>query len=589
MSEPGPRAPATTLADAANVISEHSNQEIDAIESDAAFSPLMSRTEQMFPLLLPREIERMRPLGEATRWNAGDMLFTMGRPSPGLVVILRGTVRVTRRDAVGKVHSVVEQRAGNFLGEIAQLYGLPCLGDGFALEATEGLVILPAQIRKLLVMEAALGEKIMRALILRRAALIEKGCGPVLVGDPQAPQMISLQGLLQRNAYPFTMIDVRNHPDAMALLERWSASAADFPIVVCPDGTVLRAPDENQVAARLGWLPEFHASHLYDVVIVGAGPAGLATAVYAASEGLSVAIFDCRGPGGQASASARIENYLGFPSGISGQALTARAFVQTQKFGAHISIPTEVNALHCDRSPIETALADGRRIASRTVVIATGATYRRPDIAGLDAFVGRGVFFGSSPVEAKLCRNQDVVLVGGGNSGGQAVVHLATVARHVYLLIRGETLESSMSRYLIDRIGQLPNVTLCTKTEVERLNGDVNGLTTVDCRCPRGPRSFQVRHLFLFTGAQPNTGWLTACSVMTDPRGFVLTGAAVHKDSLDADDRTLETNVPGVFAIGDVRAGSTKRVAAAVGEGAAVVAQIHGVLRQRASAAHPLR
>ncbi|MBN3762117.1 FAD-dependent oxidoreductase [Burkholderia sp. Ac-20365] len=576
------------LGDAANIVSHHSAEEIDSIESDAAFSPLSSRIHQMFPSLSAREIERMRPFAFEATWKAGEAVFTMGKPSPGLIVILSGLVRVARRDAVGKLHRVTEQHAGHFLGEIAQLYGHPCLGDGHALEDTTGLVVQPARLRNLLVAEAELGEKLMRALILRRVGLIESGSGPVLVGDTTDANMISLQGLLRRNAYPYTLIDANNEPETVALLERISACKADFPIVICPDGTVLRAPDENLVAAHLGWLPEFDPLHVYDVVIVGAGPAGLASAVYAASEGLSVAVFDSRGPGGQASASARIENYLGFPTGISGQALTGRAFVQAQKFGVHISIPTRVRALHCDRTPIEIELDDGRRIASHTVVIASGAAYRKPAIEGLERLTGHGVFFGSSPVEAKLCRALDVVLVGGGNSAGQGVVYLASQANHVHLLVRGDGLESSMSRYLIDRIARLPNITLHRRTEVVSLAGDDSGLTAVHCKSPQGAVSFDVKHLFLFTGADPNTDWLKGCNVETDDKGFIRTGSSVH-DGYEDVDLTLETSVPGVFAIGDVRSGSTKRVAAAVGEGAAVVGQIHGVLRERQRLAAGLR
>lgn len=343
---------------------------------------------------------------------------------------------------------------------------------------------------------------------------------------------------------------------------------------------MLRAPDENRVATALGWLPDFDPDHVYDTVIVGAGPAGLAAAVYAASEGLSVAIFDSWGPGGQAGTSARIENYLGFPAGISGQALTGRAFMQAQKFGVHISIPTRINTLCCDCMPLEVELKGGRRVASHTVVIASGAVYVRPSIAGLERLTGRGVFFGTSPVEAKLCRGLEVVVVGGGNSAGQGVVYLASHAEHVHLLIRGHRLEAHMSQYLIDRITGLANVTLYTETEVVSLTDDSAGLSEVNCKGPRGLLSFSVRHLFLFTGAQPNTRWLDDCSVTTDAKGFVLTGAEA-RPGYDDGTHTLETSVNGVFAIGDVRHGSIKRVSAAVGEGAAVVAQIHGVLGER--------
>lgn len=570
----------TRFGEASNIISQHSASELSAIESDAAFSPLSSRLHQMFPTLMPREIDRVRAFGSRVCWKAGDILFKMGYPSPGLIVLLNGLVRVSRGDAIGRVHRVVDQHAGHFLGEIAQLFGHPCLGDGSAIEDTAGIVVAPADLRNLLVTEAEIGEKITRALIIRRAALIENGSGPVLVGDTANAHMIALQRLLRRNAYPHTVIDAQEHPETFRLLERISASKADFPIVICPDGTVLRAPDENELATRLGWLPQFAPEHIYDVLIVGAGPAGLAAAVYAASEGLSVAMVDNRGPGGQASSSARIENYLGFPTGVSGQALTGRAFIQAQKFGVHISIPSLSKFLRCDRSPIQVELADGQVIAAHTVVIASGATYRKPSFEGLDRFTGRGVFYGTSPIEARLCKGLDVVVVGGGNSAGQGVVFLASQARHVHLLVRGKGLEASMSKYLIDRIARLPNVTLHTETEITLLSGDEAGLNRIDCTSRAATVSFAVRHLFLFTGAVPNTAWLQGCNVTTDDKGFVLTGSRAHR-RFDDNDQTLETSVPAVFAIGDVRSGSTKRVAAGVGEGAAVVSQIHSVLRER--------
>ncbi len=553
---------------------------VNPVESDGTVSVLSSGQEQMFPYLPEREVERTRPFGKETQWAVGRVMFTMGHPAPGLVVMLKGFVRVIRRDAMGRVHRIFEYRPGQFLGEIAQLFGHPCLGDGIVVEDTTAIVIQSLDLRRLLVMEAELGEKIMRALILRRLGLIERGSGPVLIGDSSDARLISLQDLLRRNSYPYSLIDAREDPDTVALLQRISATKADFPIVVCPDGTVLRAPDENRVATALGWLPNFDPEHVYDTVIVGAGPAGLAAAVYAASEGLSVAIFDSWGPGGQAGTSARIENYLGFPAGISGQALTGRAFMQAQKFGVHISIPTRINTLCCDCMPLEVELEGGRRVASHTVVIASGAAYVRPSIAGLERLTGRGVFFGTSPVEAKLCRGLEVVLVGGGNSAGQGVVYLASHADHVHLLIRGHSLEEHMSQYLIDRITGLANVTLYTETEVVSLTDDSAGLSEVNSNGPCGPLSFSVRHLFLFTGAEPNTRWLDDCSVKTDAKGFVLTGAEA-RPGYDDGTHTLETSVSGVFAIGDVRYGSIKRVSAAVGEGAAVVAQIHGVLGAR--------
>src|SRR5471032_469910 len=548
--------------------------------ADAPFSPLQSRKHQMYPYLTAEEIDRMRRFGNVQHWRAGELMFEVGVPGPGMFVLLSGRVRITRRDGLGHVHLVTEAEPGQYLAEVAQLSGKPALVDGHAIEDVEAILIVPERLRALLVAEAELGERIMRSLILRRVGLIEKGSGPILVGQSDDGRLVSLQGFLSRNGYPHTVIDACTDPEAIALLERISTSKADFPLVICPDGTVMRAPDENQLASQLGWLPEFDPAHIYDVAIVGAGPAGLATAVYAASEGLSVAVFDSRAPGGQAGASSRIENYLGFPTGISGQALAGRAFVQAQKFGTHIAIPLQIKALHCDCLPVEIELMDGRRIASHTVVIATGAAYRKPAIVGLEKFEGHGTYYWASPVEARLCKGAEVALVGGGNSAGQAIVYLASHASHVHVLIRAQGLEACMSRYLIYSIAALPNVTLHRRTAIESMEGEGGALSTLNCTTPEGPLTLHVRHLFLFTGANPNTSWLQGCSVDTDQGGFVLTGNAVAGSTIYRT-TTLETSVPGVFAIGDVRSASTKRVAAAVGEGAAVVSQIHGVLAAR--------
>ncbi|KAK44457.1 thioredoxin reductase [Caballeronia jiangsuensis] len=558
-----------------------------ASDDSAPFSPLETRAHQMFPRLTDNEIERMSRFGTASHWRQGEWMFRMGETGRGMVIVLKGLVRVTRRNALGQEHLVVEHGPGHFLAEVAQLSGKPCLVDGVAAEDVDGIVIPPERLRALLVAEAELGERIMRALILRRVGLIEKGSGPVLLGQSDDGRLVSLQGFLRRNGYPHTVIDACTDPDAISLLERISASTSDFPLVICPDGTVLRAPTENQIATQLGWLPEFDPAHVYDVAIVGAGPAGLATAVYAASEGLSVAVFDCRAPGGQAGASSRIENYLGFPTGISGQALAGRAFVQAQKFGAHIAIPTKIKALHCDCNPIQIELENGKRVTTQTVVIASGAAYRRPDIAGLERYEGHGTYYWASPVEAKLCKNSEVVLVGGGNSAGQAVVYLATHAKHVHVLIRGAGLSASMSHYLVERIGSLPNVTVRTHTQITSLDGDGRALTAVNCKTPDGPLTIDSRHLFLFTGADPNTDWLRNCNVNVDGKGFVQTGPEAHEGRTEGV-MALETSVPGVFAIGDVRSSSTKRVAAAVGEGAAVVSQIHGLLARREALGVPV-
>jgi thioredoxin reductase (NADPH) len=390
---------------------------------------------------------------------------------------------------------------------------------------------------------------------------------------------VRLEGFLTRNGYPVTVLDASNDAEGRDLVERLGVQADELPVMLCPNGTVLKRPTDAAAAACLGITPELDPAKIYDVAVVGAGPAGLATAVYAASEGLSVLVLDQRAIGGQAGASARIENYLGFPTGISGQALAGRAFNQAQKFGAEIALPLEVARLVCDQPgkpgdrELRLELVDNAAVRARTVVIASGVRYRRPDIANLAAFEGAGISYWASPVEAKLCEGEEVALVGAGNSAGQGAVFLASKVRQLHLIVRGDGLEASMSRYLIDRIASLANVTLHLRTEVSALEGDnVQGLigATFRNRVSGDAHRCALRHLFLFIGADPNTAWLADC-VDLDPKGFVLTGAARPAYS-------LETSLPGVFAIGDVRAGSTKRVAAAVGEGAAVVAQIHSVL-----------
>jgi thioredoxin reductase (NADPH) len=557
-----------------------------ATEDEAPFSPLETRTDQAHPRLTDAEVERIRRFGDEVNWQAGETIYKAGQFSSGVLVLLRGTAQVTRHEGLGANTVTIRQGPGHFLGEAAQLSGRPSLVDAHALTEVVALQLAPEQLRALLVAEAELGERVLRALVLRRVGLIELGCGPVLVGRPGEARLVALQGFLRRNDHPHTVIDAHSDPDAVALLERIAPSADDLPIVVCPDGTLLRAPTENRLAATLGWLPSFDHARDYDVVIVGAGPAGLAAAVYAASEGLTVAVFDARAPGGQAGASARIENFLGFPMGISGQALAGRAFVQAQKFGAHLFIPCRVASLRCVGDAVSLELEDGHSVSARTVVVASGASYRRPVIEGLSAFEGRGVYYWASPIEAKLAAGQDVVIVGGGNSAGQAVAYLASHARRVRVLIRGGGLEATMSQYLIKRLAALQNVEVWTGTRVERLEGDEYGLTALHCLSPQGPCSIRARHLFLFTGADANTQWLRDCGVELDDKGFVLTGqgAAEHPQTAA---QSLETSLPHVFAIGDVRSSSIKRVAAAVGEGAAVVAQIHAALSAPVPAAPP--
>jgi thioredoxin reductase (NADPH) len=554
---------------------------------DAAPSELLSRRHQMFPLLTPAEIARIRRFGAPGTYAPGSLLLEAGRAGAGLFVVLQGTVAVVQRDGLGREVPILQMGPGHFVGEVGTLTGRPSLVDARALGPVEALLVPPEQLRALIIAEADLGERLVRSLILRRVGLIEAGAsGPVLIGRPDSPEVLRLQSFLRRNGHPYHLLDAGADAGAAALMAE-SGAAAEEALVVCPDGAVLVNPDAVELARCIGMVDVEELAQQVDVAIVGAGPAGLATAVYAASEGLDVAVLDCRAFGGQAGASARIENYLGFPTGISGQALAGRAYVQAQKFGAHILIPAQATRLDCSCAPdgggLSLELADGRRLRARSVVIASGARYRRPAVPRLAEFEGRGIWYWASPVEARGCSGIEVALVGGGNSAGQAAVFLAQHAARVYMLVRGPGLAASMSRYLIDRIAATPNIELLTQTEVTRLDGNEVGLEAVTWRDRRSGEecSHALRHLFLFVGADPETDWLQDCGVELDAQGFVRTGTAVGQHHGGGPPAPLETSVPGVFAVGDVRAGSVKRVGAAIGEGAAAVAQIHQVLARQ--------
>lgn len=551
---------------------------------DGALSGFATRWHQLFPVLTESEIARINRFGTVRQFEAGSRLFTAGEPALGMFVVLKGIVAISQRDGRGPLVPIVRQGRGQFSGEVALLSGRPALTDGIAEEDVETLMVPPSQLRALLIAEADLGERIVRALILRRVGLLESGAsGPVLMGQPESPELLRLQNFLRRNDHPHRVVDAAQDAEAAALHEQYAAARGDV-VVVCPNGTVLLNPTEDALARGLGMLDSIEHNELYDVVVVGAGPAGLATAVYAASEGLHVVVLDCRSHGGQAGASMRIENYLGFPTGISGQALAARAFIQAQKFGAEIMIPAQATALDCSKAgrdgELSLTLADGRRLRSRTVVIASGVRYRRPAVPRLSEFEGRGVWYWASALEAKTCANEEVVLVGGGNSAGQAAVFLAQFATKVYMLIRGPSLVASMSRYLIDRIDAAPNIELRASTELTQLHGSqVGGLTAVSWRDKRTgiEEERSIRHVFLFVGADPETHWLEGCGVALDGHGFVLTGQAAGATEQRVPG-ALESTVPGVFAVGDVRSGSVKRVGGAIGEGAAAVALIHQYL-----------
>ena len=565
---------------------------------EPAIPLLERRREQMFPVLSPAQIQLARRFGgPARRAQPGEIVFDFGQRGAPAFLVLTGTLDVLVRDALGHVNTVATHGPGELSGEISQLAGGASYSQGRA--GSEGAEIVPfdaAQVRRLVVSTTDVGEVVMRAFILRRVFLIQTGAGVVLLGETNAPQALRLQNFLSRNGIPYTLLDPNSDPDSAQLIARLGISKADLPLAVCPDGSVLRSPTEKAIGQRLGLLPSLAGDRSYDVAIVGAGPGGLAAAMYAASEGLSVIVFDARAFGGQAGASARIENYLGFPTGISGEALAGRAYAQAQKFGAVMAIPVEVERLSAasDSSaahgrPYSVALDEGSPVHASTVVIASGARYRKLDLPNLSHFEGQGVHYWASPIEARLCARREVVVVGGGNSAGQGVVFLAGLVARVYLLVRGRDLGENMSHYLVERIAALPNVDVRTQTELTQLIGDAQaGLQAVSWKEPSTGREEQrpIRHVFLFLGAVPNTDWLKRCAVSVDDKGFVQTGdAATQAGGSGRRSLPFETTRPGVFAVGDVRAGSVKRVSAAVGEGAAAVAQIHEHLHQLRSPA----
>jgi thioredoxin reductase (NADPH) len=536
----------------------------------------------MFPVLEAFEIERLRRFGEPRTYREDEMIAKAGAANHGLHLILSGTADVVQRALSDLSEVVVTLGPGSFTGELAHLSGKPGLVDVRARSPVEALVIRPDRLRALLIAEAELGERVMRALILRRVSLIEAGTGgPVVIGRSSSSDVLRLDNFLSRNGHPHQRLDPETDEQAHSLVERFHVDPSQLPIVLCPNGELLYNPGEIELARCIGLVSPLDPERVFDVAIIGAGPAGLGAAVYAASEGLSVVILDCRSFGGQAGASARIENYLGFPTGISGMALMGRAYNQAQKFGAQMVIPAEVDALETTRSRLfQLTLSDGEHVRARSVVIASGARYRRLAVENFESFEAACTHYWVSPLEGNLVAGQEVVLVGAGNSAGQATVYLASKAAKVWLLVRSPDLGARMSRYLVDRITGLGNVEVLTRTSLSRLEGSNGALAAVHWRQAGGDETRRpIRHLFLFIGADPNTDWLTGSGIALDAKGFVLTG----KDAGGAS-RPLETSQPGVFAIGDVRSGSIKRVAASVGEGAQVVATIHAFLAEGAAA-----
>ena len=534
-----------------------------------------TRSAQMFLTLQPAEIDRLRRFGEIGHFKSDEVIVRAGDPTHGLYVILSGKIRIAPHEVHRQAETIVTHGPGSFMGELAQLSGRPALVDSIAEGDVEAIVIPPPRLRELMIAEAEIGEKIMRALILRRVGLLEQGVGgPIIVGDVANRDVLRLENFLNRNGHPFQLID-DDEDGAAILMEKFHLTRGDLPIVVCMDGSMLRNPTENALARCIGLTHAIDSTKCYDVAIIGAGPAGLAAAVYATTEGLSTIVLDCRAFGGQAGASSRIENYLGFPTGIRGIALMARAYNQAQKFGAEMAIPEEAIALRDDGAGYALDLNGEQVVKARAAVIATGAEYRRLDVSNLADYEGSHVHYWASPLEGRLCSGEEVALVGAGNSAGQAAVYLATQAKKVWMIVRGKSLDATMSRYLCDRIAAQPNIEVLTQTEVIGLSGENGVLENIRWRDNKTGEedNCAIRHLFLLIGAAPNTKWLAESGIELDNKGFV------KADAFAGDGRyPLMTNRRGIFAIGDVRSGSVKRVASAVGEGAQVVATIHAYL-----------
>jgi len=553
---------------------------------------LRTRHAQMFPKLTPEQIARLEHQGERVAIHAGELLFDVGDRPRRFFVVISGSIELLIARS-GGYELFYTMTPGEFSGEMNALRGSAGMVRARIGQDGSVLAIDIERLRTIVQTDAELSELFMRAFILRRLGLLsEKTCEVVLVGSGHSADTLRLGEFLTRNAIPFTTLDVTTDADAQTLLERFHVPAEDVPVVICHGQSVLKNPSNYELATCLKVNPQIDETRVHDLLIVGAGPAGLAAAVYAASEGLDVRLVEITAPGGQAGTSSKIENYLGFPTGISGLALAGRALSQAQKFGASLSVASQATGLRCERRPYQVDLAEGGSVRASIVLIASGAQYRALDIDNLAHFIGAGVYYAATALEAKLCKGEEIAIVGGGNSAGQAAVFLTGSCNHVHILVRADGLAQSMSSYLIHRIEESPNITVHTHTQVVALEGEQE-LKRVTWK--RGTDAteevHEIAHLFLMTGAQPNTQWLSGCLALDDP-GFIRTGLDLRAEDLAAahwplarQPYLLETSLPGVFAAGDVRCGSVKRVAAAVGEGSSCVQFVHRALREFSEAA----
>jgi thioredoxin reductase (NADPH) len=540
---------------------------------------------QAFPVLTSTQIDRIRPLGHIRNVQCGETLFEPNDLDVPFFVVLSGRMDVSRPTLDGE-RLVTTHTPGCFNGEMAMISGQRCLVRGRVTESGEFLELTRDAMLALVARDAELSEILMRAFILRRLFLIREGYSSViLMGSRHSAQTLQLREFFSRNGQPYAYIDLDTDRTALEMLDRFQVKASDVPVVIC-HGTVLRSPSMQKVADCLGFNVSVANTRVRDLIIVGAGPAGLAAAVYAASEGLNVLMIETQSPGGQAGSSSKIENYLGFPTGVSGMELATRATTQAQKFGANILIARSVTRVLGDNRPYQVVLDTGELLATKTIVIATGAQYNRPKLENLARFEGNGIYYGATCIESQWCEGEEIVVVGGGNSAGQAAVFLSQAARRVYLLVRAGELSNTMSRYLIQRLMEKSNIELNFNAEIVALEGE-SSLERIAWR-DRNTGEISARdiqHLFLMTGAAPRTEWLRGC-VALDDKGFILTGHDLDATGPQENSRwpltrppqMLETSLPGVFAVGDARSGNVKRVASAVGEGAISVHMVHQAL-----------
>jgi len=537
--------------------------------------------DSMFPVLDDAQIVRLRAFGEERQVQAGEIVFDQGDATHGVFVVLEGSIEII--DVSNQVDAPFRiVKRGAFTGEVNLLSGRRSLVRCRAREASSLLEIGRANLRRIFETDSALGEIFLRAFLLRRSYLIGHSVGDaLLIGSNHSSDTLRLREFLSRNGHPHTYVDVERDADVQTVLDQFDVKVTDIPVLICRGTLVLRNPSNADAAECFGLNAGIDEGEVYDLIVVGAGPSGLAAAVYGASEGLNVLVLESNAPGGQAGSSSRIENYLGFPTGISGQDLAGRAFVQAEKFGAHIAVARSARALNCARPPYSVHLDDGASVQARSVIVAAGAQYRKLELPNVAQFEGVGIYYGATQVEAALCANDEVVVVGGGNSAGQAAMFLSAHAKHVHLLVRGPGLSETMSRYLISRIEACRDITLRARTEIEALEGDTQ-LERIRWRQTEtnATETHDIQHLFLMTGASPNTAWLKGCLAL-DGKQFIKTGVDLGHDwPLERAPHLLETSRPGVFAVGDVRAGSVKRVASAVGEGSMAVQFVHQVLAE---------